>query len=513
MKIGILIPTQEQKNQAGVRIRYSRIEPALKQLGHRLELIPIQDLSLSNADNNDVYLISKCYDARALLIARQLRLRGRPVGVDLFDDYFSQHMDSRFVRLRYWLQALVAECSFILCSTAQMADIARDYAPDLPVHIMNDPATEINIQTIASEALRKFEFAHAQRRIDVAWFGMGDNPNFPVGLSDLAAFGSEVDRLRGHGYDVRLSILTNRRAMTPDNLAAISRLATPFTLDEWSESQEKSLLERSLISFLPVNAQQFSRVKSLNRAITALTSGVQVLSAGFPLYASLAPFIYRSPLQFLHDLRVGNLALRQETTQKLADTLAPLAEIGRESTGLADFLSDVCNKSSKPGAKSTHITAVIHGKETSGNIHKFTQKMGALSVASPFCQMDLNFDIRFEFTPGGKGFDIHVANKKTSLIEPAIQKYLVSQGNILTTQYKKLQTESAFPEIRINGMALAALNTLGSTSAAYPFIMRAIIEIMQRLAPGAICFHAEQSKMMPWQADIHASLENDGVNI
>lgn len=509
MRIGILLPSEEQKAQAGVRIRYSRIEPALKQLGHKLDLITIQDLTGGAACVNDVYIISKCYDARAHIIARYLAQAGKAVGVDLFDDYFSQHADSRFVRLRYWLRGLIPHCKFILCSTPGMRELAQVCAPGLPVHVMNDPAAEINADAIAAATSRKLETARNQRRIDVAWFGIGDNPNFPVGLSDLAAFGSEVDRLRGYGYDVNLEILTNRRAMTSEYLAAISRLATSYTLEEWNETRESELLARSLLSFLPVNAQNFSRVKSLNRAVTALTAGVQVLSAGYPLYAPLAPFIYRNPRQFLRDLQNGKPALRPDTVQSLAASLKSLADISHETTFLAEFLVDAC--SSSTAVSKSGPSAVIHGKETTGNIHKFAQQNRTLSVASPLCQASLNYDIRFEFSPDGQGYDVYIASKKVDQINASFKPKLISHGSILTTQYKKLQTETVFPHMRIQGRALAALNSPGGMTAAYPLIMNSIVEVMEQLFPGVTCFHAEQSKLLPWHVGNTATVMESEV--
>lgn len=496
MKIGILLPSEQQKAQAGVRIRYSRIEPALRRMGHKLELIPIQNLTSGSACVHDVYVISKCYDARALVIARYLNQAGKPVGVDLFDDYFSRHDDSRFVRLRYWLRELSDHCAFIMSSTPRMGELAREYAPGLPVHVMNDPAAAIDANAIAIAAESKLQTAQNSRRIDVAWFGMGDNPSFPVGLADLAAFGSEVDRLRGHGYDVQLEVLTNRRAMTPDNLAALRRLATPYTLEEWDETRERELLARSLVSFLPVNAQTFSRVKSLNRAVTALSAGVQVLSVGYPLYEPLASFLYRDPRQFLRDLRQGSLALRQETAQGLAECLNALADTNQEADALAGFLADMCRKPNSSGTPG--VCAVIHGKHAMGDIHKFAQRLGVLSVASPFCQARLNYDVRFAFAADGPGYDVFISSKKSDMLAPAIKPQLTSHGGILTTQYKKLRTETVFPDMHFHGAALAALNTPCGDTAAYPAVMEGIAAVMDRLFPGVTCFYAEQSKVLPW---------------
>ena len=496
MRIGILLSSKEQFAQAGVRIRYKRVEPSLQRLGHTLELIPIQNLTSSATWVHDVYVISKCYDARALIIARLLSQLGIPVGVDLFDDYFSQCADSRFVRLRYWLRALVAHCAFILCSTARMRDLAREYAPNLPMHVMSDPAIGTDAVAIAAAASSKLEAAVKRRRIDVAWFGIGDNPNFSVGLSDLAAFGSEVDRLRGFGYDVHLEVLTNRRSMTPDNLAALGRLATPYTLEEWDEEREHEQLSRSLLCFLPVNARSFSRVKSLNRAITALTAGVQVLSVGYPLYEPLAPFIYRGPRQFLRDLRDCKLAVRPETAQSLADRLNSLADAGQEAVALTEFLADIRHASIQFGTSG--VIAVVHGRQANGDVHKFAQRLGALSVASPFCKADLNYDVRFTFAEEGEDYNVYVASKKADLLAPEIRPMLVAHGKILATEFKKIRSRTVVPSARIGISALAALNTLGGDTAAYPMTMGDVAEIMKRLFPDLICFYAEESTELPW---------------
>ncbi len=240
-------------------------------------------------------------------------------------------------------------------------------------------------------------------------------------------------------------------------------------------------------------------MKSLNRAITALTAGTQVLSVGYPLYAPLAPFVYRDPRQLLRDLDNAKLALRPETTPNLVAHLKSLADIHHESNSLAEFLTAATSSAAKP--RTPGISAVIHGKESTGNIHKFAQRMGALSVASPLCHANLNYDIRFEFAPEGQGYDVLISNKKVDSISAALRPKLISHGNILTTQYKKLQTDTAFPALRLHGRALATLNSPASLTAAYPLIMRNIIEIMHQIIPGVTCFHAEQSKLLPWHTD------------
>lgn len=502
MKLGIIIPSEEQKSQAGVRIRYERIKPALKDHGYILEFIPIQNLAPTSKPAHDIYLISKCYDARAVLVAQQLRNQGVQVGVDLFDDYFSQLTDSRFVRLRYWLRNLLPHCSFILCSTPGMQEIAKTYSPHLPCHLMNDPAKPFDAANLVKSLVHKLEVANIRRQIEVAWFGMGDNPNFPVGLADLAAFGNEVDRLRGHGFEIHLSILTNQRAMTADNLASIRRLATPYTIKEWTAEREANLLDCSLVSFIPVNAQSFSRVKSLNRAITALTAGTQVLSSGYPLYRPLDQFIYRCPRQLVTNLKQGELAMRPATVDAFLDQIRQLADIETEIKKLTDFFAGL--NPVQRSAQSDVIFAVIHGKETLGEVHKFAQKKNMLSVASPLCKLKLNFDVHFQYNQMG-GLEVLVSQKKIGMIDKKILPYLDHQAP--DANYRVLDVAKVYPDIPRLGCSLTQLDTPASNAAVYQHIMGLVAVILQRIFPRIDWVLSEQSKRIPWSLDMDRAVE------
>jgi hypothetical protein len=496
MKLGVIIPSEEQKAQAGVRIRYERIRPAWQTLGHELELIPIQHLATLSKPTYDIYLISKCYDARAIMAAEHLSSQGALVGVDLFDDYFSQWADSRFVRQRYWLRTLLPHCSFILCSTPGMRDLANMYSSNLPMHVMNDPPEPFDTEVLAATLASKLAIAREQRRVEVAWFGMGDNPNFSVGLADLAAFGSEVDRLRGHGYAIRLSILTNPRAMTADNLAPLAKLATPHTIEEWTTEREAALLGRSLVSFLPVNAQGFSRVKSLNRAITALTAGAQVFSAGYPLYKPLDLFIYRNGWQLLHDLDGGELALRTATMPQFLERIRQLADVDTEARALAEFLISLKSRAQSV-ALGKPALAVIHGKETLGDTHKFAQKKNILSVGSPLCKLELNFDVRIRCDQQGK-IEVLVSKKRRDLLAPELERLSQQIIELLQTEYLVFDKDRYFPDLATRGHSLIEMNTPAADAAAYPPVMGWVTDVMHRLFPGINCILSEQSKHLPW---------------
>lgn len=391
MKMSILIPSESYRQTAGARIRYGRLQPALAAHGVSLNLVPIAqfDPIISDAD---ILLISKCHDARATMVTIAARQRGMIVGVDLFDDYFSQHHDPRTVRFRYWITELSQWLSFALTSTEAMAEIAGDLAPALPVQLINDPAAlrgdQIDLvdASIIDEKLRR---SIADQRLKVSWFGIGDNPYFPVGLSDLSAYSSELAALaRLTKFRVELSILTNARSLNSEALAKLATLPVPVEINQWSEEAESELLENSFACFLPVNAQQFSVVKSLNRAITALSAGCQAISPGYPLYEQLGSFIYRDANSFAADLNSRQMRVSGQSHDALSSALASLASAEREAAKLVDFLTAI----GKAEGSGTASTLVVHGSSSTVQLNEFARGLNQQTVRSPFAAPNIVAD-------------------------------------------------------------------------------------------------------------------------
>ncbi len=66
MKICVVIPDEGYRSNAGFRIRYSRIKPYLEEFGFILNSICIDELNAESISQYDVFIISKCYDARSI---------------------------------------------------------------------------------------------------------------------------------------------------------------------------------------------------------------------------------------------------------------------------------------------------------------------------------------------------------------------------------------------------------------------------------------------------------------
>ncbi len=253
MRLCIVTPSQEYLALAGVRIRYQRVAERLASRGFELSLEVIDQFRSVGQLRHDAYLFSKCHDARAMLLARLLRDQGKRVGVDLFDDYFSQSRDSRFVMLRDWLRSLAPTLDFFLCSTPRMLEVGQSLLGDVAGHVLNDPFEDASPVRIAGAVEQHLERLRGGQ-LDVAWFGVGDNPSFAVGLHDLWAYAHELAQLQSRGLRVSLHILTNRRALGVEALERLRRLPVDWALDEWTLDGEARLLAARPVAFVPVHA-------------------------------------------------------------------------------------------------------------------------------------------------------------------------------------------------------------------------------------------------------------------
>lgn len=420
MKIQVLVQGEQWLDRAGVRIRYRRIAPHLLQLGSSLSVDVVGTQVDRDRVSADIAILSKCTDARGLAVAEVLRGRGAIIGVDLFDDYFSTGT-SPCLPHREMLRQMAERVDFFLCSTARMQQVGRQFAPDMPVHVLNDPFEGFDKATLALRLKEKTERALTDRKFEVLWFGNGDNPVFSVGLEDLAAFGSSLRSLAGGRFDVNLRVLTNMRALGVQNLARLRNLPLPTTIEEWTEEAEREHLDRALISFIPVNFQNFSIAKSLNRGVSALTGGTQVLSTGYQLYDRLGQFVYRDPTQLLDDLASGDLKLRPATLDALGRQMDDLADPENEAAKLNTFLRELDvmrNQAVTVRPRHRASRAVLHGRVSAQAVDALCREVGWLSIASPFTLSERTFDVNIGFIDDSQKVQIRFSRDGLGFVRP-----------------------------------------------------------------------------------------------
>lgn len=399
MQICIVTQSLQFANSAGMRIRYNRFIECATDRNVAIIVVPIGQLVEARTFEHDVYIFCKTFDATALILAAHLKSVGKTVGQDLFDDYFSQYGDDRLSTYRSWLRDMAAFTDFAICSTPRMAEILAEYMPTIPITAIDDPVIDHDPLRVAAWSQSKIAAAAASRNLNLVWFGIGDNPYFPVGLADLTAHAAELARLRMLGWSLRLTIVTNARPLTVDGLALLRGLNLDYRIVEWTEEAEDRGLRDADVALLPVSGQPFSRAKSLNRAITALDNGCQVLSQGFPLYKRLDAFIYRSVDDLAADLDRGACRLSAVTTPALTRCFAALANpFVSADRFVAASRAAWTAVDPMDGAVQAGRTAcgVIHGWDTRISLHKLVQRLGGLSIRSPFCSEPWNFPVRYD---------------------------------------------------------------------------------------------------------------------
>lgn len=427
MRIGVVINSEQQKSLAGTRIRYQRIAPYLLAKGHSLDILVIDEVTPQKISDFDIYLFSKCQDSRSIILAKEIKSRGLAVGIDGFDDYFSQINDSRMAAQRTWMKAIAPDCDYFLCSTKRMASILSQYMPHAVGHVLNDPAPRLGAQAASVDA--RVDEARATRCIKTVWFGVGDNPQFEVGLRDLTAQAEHLDGLAQSGFKVQLTVLTNRRALSTKGLAGLRRMALDFSVEEWSLEAEARHLAQAQLAFLPVNAQAFSIAKSLNRAITALTAGVQVFSPNYDLYSPLAPFIYQSATDLALDLANGRMRLNSGNASNLDQLLGGFGEPLVEAINLSEFLETL-----PPHAQASCVrpaAGVLSGVRSSPIVSRFAQDRGLITVGGVFSAGRSDDDIIFI---GGKDENrIRLSARAVQRLAPEFRPVINESANSLVT--------------------------------------------------------------------------------
>ena len=499
MRVCIVTPSEEFSASAGVRIRYDRLAAAARFIGHEIVLQPMAEFKSRGDFVHDTYIFAKTYSPIAPVLAQRMRQADKRVGLDIFDDYFTQTSDQRLLRYRLWFAAMAEVSQFYLCSTPRLAAAITPLTRGKPLEVIGDPSDVLDPPLLDYLLAAKCARRKSDGVIRVLWFGIGDNPYFPVGLRDLSAYGHLLRAFNDAGARAELRILTNTRALTAEGLGSLRRLPLVYTIEEWTPDREADELRTADLCFLPVNAQGFSRVKSLNRAVTALTAGCQVLSAGFPLYDELGPFVYRSAPELRDDLLRGQPALRSETVGDLVNVLNSLASPYTGAGSLFQFLSRIHLPRDQFGAGKTEPVmddtswppspvfaadlAVIHGAQPEGRLHKLVQRFNGLTVKGPLCREEWNCQIRFDVTDRGR-LRVLVEQETAKLLDKEYRRRLVPFGAVKDMIFEEVQLDATPLAPHVTGWPLVQPNSLIRLYALSPRLETSLMSICRTIMPG-----------------------------
>lgn len=329
-----VVSSQSSLELAGVRIRYQRLAKAFQEKDLSIEIRVLEELIKEKKLEYNVYVLSKVYCTKALLFAKRIACSRKKLALDLYDDYFSHYKDPRFYYYQQWLIEALKLSDFVFCSTDRMREVVRDYNQEIRTGILHDLLPNYDKESLKKLLIKKTVELDKSKHLKLIWFGVGDNPNFSLGLKDLQAFSHQLFAFSYLDMDVELQILTNERSLTHENLKGLNHIPIHYSIDIWNIDNEKSFLESAFLCFLPINGQNFCIAKTLNRATTGLLSGCQILSCGFPLYKTLNKYIYRDSLEFIKNLDTG---LFQHNHMKLDDLFNTFQHCGEAKIESSNF--------------------------------------------------------------------------------------------------------------------------------------------------------------------------------
>jgi len=273
-------------------------------------------------------------------------------------------------------------------------------------------------------------------------------------------------------------------ALDTAGLEQLRRLPVQPTLLEWSQSVEESLLRDSDLVIIPVNSQSFSRAKSLNRALTAMEQGCQVLSLNEPLYQPLAEFIYRDVDTLNHDLRAGHGRVGPENISALTSRIEAVADPFANADAFVQATR-------QPQRQPARRLAVIHGANSPIQLHKFVTGQKGLSIGTPFSNLAWGYQLSFRiFDHRLKLFAPQSIVAKYGL--PVIGEGEGASGGTL----REIDLGSVNPGSRSVLQPLRGSDPT-STMASYARVMSEIVEVLRRLLPDYLPLLAETANDRP----------------
>ena len=112
---------------------------------------------------------------------------------------------------------------------------------------------------------------------------MGRGPSAGTGIDELATLGPDLTSL-ARRRRIELVVVTDDRAGAD---ALLHDRAIPGRSVDWSPWRLRSVLAATHVCLLPAGPTEAARVRSANRAITALVQGVIVVAGPVPAYEAL----------------------------------------------------------------------------------------------------------------------------------------------------------------------------------------------------------------------------------
>jgi hypothetical protein len=186
----------------------------------------------------------------------------------------------------------------------------------------------------------------------------------------------------------------------------------------------------------------------------------------------------------------------------LSALLQQYASPQQEAKALCSFLGEITAKRHvelERKGQSGKIHCVLHGLNSTGDAHKFIQRLNGLSISTPFCTAKLNFDIRIFIDKHTSQLNVAISTRTIALLSIDNEHLLDTEEPFASRFYRRVAlTFFAEDEIAIFNKKFAFDVTQQPflVLSEYPGIMSGCIQIINKLLPSISL--SENSKLPLW---------------
>lgn len=282
--------------------RYRAMAPAigLEQAGYACT---VTDRTISDADLRQcaAIIFAKALRTEDVALAERANALGAPVLLDICDHmFFDAYGGGKGAQYAAAYRSMASLAKATVTTTTPLADILRDLAPQTPIEIIPDyEETPASVAKIAARArqwrpptwrqrVRDLVLPHTPKQAPlvsanpiVAWFGNHGAPHSDFGMAALAALLPALANV-AKTHPFTLLVISNSRAKF-DQLFADAPFQAIYR--EWTPDGVFALIDRATISLMPMPLEPFTRCKSANRIVLALSRGSAVIADDFPALA------------------------------------------------------------------------------------------------------------------------------------------------------------------------------------------------------------------------------------
>lgn len=276
-----------RKRKASIRLRLLEPMAALNQRG-----VLVDRYRRTAADSYDAIIFSKSFSRSAIAAARGAQAAGRAVIVDICDNMLEHADRHRNKAKRARITEQLSRASIVTVSTPVLGSQLGRAMPEIAGKLRVVPDMLEDLTCSAPGWLDRIRLAKLRRFLDAApdalhcvWFG--NSSGKASGFAHLERAVGELERFAQH-HPVTLTVIGDS---LPRYLRAARNWKIPSHYMSWTLGGFHQALALHRVAVLPVERNDYTAGKTINRPATAIAAGLGVIADAIDSYEELRPFV------------------------------------------------------------------------------------------------------------------------------------------------------------------------------------------------------------------------------